>query len=427
MSRMVGIAHILLSSITFGGTKEIMSVKLLDFYTSLDVKSKKTDLTIVPFQFDTVVDEEGIVKAKGLDGQLYDTHSEASFYSVIGANDKKYRVFAFIGKPATPAPKSGYPAVVLAHGGAGISYFEWVEHWVSRGYVAIAPDLGGHYAKSGLARNELNTKGVPNGKLEDMGSFCETEDLSNSWMYFATVALGSAINALYEYAEIDSEKIALVGISWGGVLALHAVGVEKRFKAASIVYSSAYLSSSKWTQETYNLKSLKKDELAVYREYLDPSNSIRLITQPILFTAGMDDVAFTWLNRCATTQRIESDKTFAYRAQFAHGHWEGWTPKEAYAFTDTVFGLRKMLPTISLKEMGGELQILMQNEEEIEKVYIGFTIEKPDREVNQLFEEYPIEPKEGKYTFVLPKETTACFARYVLKDGTTFSTDIKIL
>ena len=404
-----------------------MAVKLFDFYKSLDVKSKKTDLTIVPFQFDTAVDEDGMVKAKGLDGKLYTTKSEAGFYSVIGANDKKYRVFAFIGKPTTPAPKSGYPAVVLAHGGAGISYFEWVEHWVARGYVAIAPDLGGHYAKSGLARNELNPAGIPNGTLKDMGSFLETQDVLNSWMYFGTIALGSAINALYEYAEIDSEKIALVGISWGGVLALHTAGAEKRFKAASIVYSSAYLSSSKWTKETYALKDLTEKECLTYREYLDPSTSLQHITQPILFTAGMDDTAFTWLNRNATTQRIESDKTFAYRAQFAHGHWEGWTPQETYAFTDAVFGLRKTLPNISLKEMAEEVQIDIKNESQIEKVYLGFTVEKLDREVNQHFEEYPIVSNEGKYTFVLPKKATACFARYVLKDGATFSTDIKIL
>lgn len=404
-----------------------MKKKLIDFYKSLDIKNKKADLTIVPFEFDTLIDEKGNVKAKGLDGKLYDARSEAGFYSVIGANDKKYRVFAFIGKPATPAPKSGYPAIVLAHGGCGISYFEWVEHWVSRGYVAIAPDLGGHYAKNGLERNELNSKGIPNGKLEDMGSFFETQDLMNSWMYFCTVALGSAINALYEYAEIDSKKIALTGISWGGVLALHTAGAEQRFKAVSIVYSSAYLLSSKWTKETYDLKSLTEDELAVYREYLDPSNSIPYITQPILFTAGMDDIAFTCLNRSATTQQIESDKTFAYRPNFAHGHWEGWTPQETYIFTDAVFGFRKPLPSIFLKEIEGQIQIYVQNEEEIEKVYLGYTVEKLDRAVNQRFEEYPIESNVGKYTFFLPKEATACFARYVLKDGTTFSTDIKIL
>ena len=99
-----------------------MNTRLLDFYKSLDVENQKTELTITPFEFNTEVDQNGALKAKGLDGVLYDVHSEAAFYSVVGADNKKYRVFAFIGKPKTPAPKGGYPAIVLAHGGGGISY-----------------------------------------------------------------------------------------------------------------------------------------------------------------------------------------------------------------------------------------------------------------------------------------------------------------
>ena len=401
--------------------------KLLEVYKSLHVDKRNAELEIVPFQYNMQLDEFGKSKAKGLDLQLYDAHSEAAFYSVVGADNKKYRVFAFIGKPNTPAPKGGYPAVVLAHGGAGVAYFEWVEHWVSRGYVAIAPDLGGHYAKNGLERNIPNAIGTPEGEIKSMGSFFQTDDICNSWMYFSTIALGTAINALGEYAEINSEKVALVGISWGGVLALHTAGVEPRFKAVSVIYSSAYITYTSWAMDAYNVKSLTETQLATYREYLDPSASISHITQPILFTAGMDDPAFTALNRIATADGIQAEKTFSYKPHFVHGHWEGWTPMESYLFTDAVFALRPAIPSLSLDILDGVGQIVIQENNEVDKVYFCYTTEVLNRQVNQAYEETKVTFVDGKCVFELPDGVTACFARYVMKDGTSFSTNVMIL
>lgn len=403
-----------------------MNTKLLDFYKALNIENQKTDLTIVPFEFDTVMNQNGNRKVKGHDGVLYDLHSEASFYSVKGANDKAYKVFAFIGKPDAPAPESGYPAVVLAHGGAGIAYFEWVEHWVSRGYVAIAPDLGGHYAKNGLERNIPNEMGSPEGEVMRMGSFFQTNDVENSWMYFGVTALGTAINALQEYVKIDLEKLALVGISWGGVLSLHTAGVEPRFKAVSIIYSSAYITYTDWAMEANNVKSLTEDQLTVYRKYLDPSSSIQYITQPILFTAGTVD-PFTMLNRKATAEAIITDKKYAFRPNFTHGHWEGWTPVESYEFTDAVFGLRTPLPHISLEVIDGQAMAEISCVNGLDKVCICYTVDPLSRMINQSFEECEMAYIEGKYVCKLPKGITACFARYITDGGMSFSTDLKIL
>lgn len=398
--------------------------KLLEVYKSLHVDKRNAELEIVPFKYNMQLDEFGKSKAKGHDLQLYDVHSEAAFYSVKGVCDKTYRVFAFIGKPTTPMPKNGYPAVVLAHGGAGIAYFEWVEHWVSRGYVAIAPDLGGHYAKNGLERNLPNEIGSPEGEVERMGSFFQTNDVENSWMYFGVTALGTAINALQEYTKIDMEKLALVGISWGGVLSLHTAGVEPRFKAVSIIYSSAFITNTTWAMETHNVKSLMARELSIYGEYLDPSASIEGIRCPILFTAGMDDVAFTMLNRKLTIDKIQSCKTFAFRPHFVHGHWEGWTPMESYLFTDVALGISSALPSISMDVTDGVARIEIQNAQEKCKIYVCYTTEMLDRQVNQSYEEIQVDLTDAECIFELPNGTTACFARYIMKDGASFSTNL---
>ncbi len=399
--------------------------KLIDLYKQANVKDKAAGLTLAPFDFQKTQSEDGRYLAKGDDGVLYDVRSEAAFYNAVGANGRKYKVFAFIGKPRTPAPEGGYPAIVLAHGGGGRAYFEWVEHWVDKGYVAIAPDLAGQYGVSAEKRALANEQGAPEAKLQRYGSFFETDDVEGSWMYFGPFALGYAINALKEYAPINENKIALAGISWGGVLSLHTAAVEPRFSAVSVIYSSAFHWDTDWAMENHNVKTLTSEQLGVYKDYLDPAVALEYIQAPVLFTAGMDDAAFSTVNRKRTTELVSAQKQFSYFVHFPHGHWEGWTPKQSYAFTDAVFALSKPLVKIEATLGGAEVKIKVSDK--VEKVYLAYTQEEITHAKNVAWEEVEATKACRGYKATLPTGAKAYFARYEGEDGVQMSTDVYFL
>ena len=402
--------------------------KLIDLYKALDVKNVKTELAIAPFDFKAQADDNGVpCKVTGADGVVYERMNvQAAFYTAVCADGNKYKVFAFIGKPETPAPEGGYPAIVLAHGGGGCAYFEWVQHWVDKGYVAIAPDLRSQYAVSVEKRALANDNGAPYGiELDAMGSFQGTDRGEKSWMYYAPFALGFALNALKEYAPINEEKVALAGISWGGVACLHTAAVEPRFKAVSIIYSSAYHWDSEWAMDKHNVKDLTEEQLALYKEYFDPANTLDHIQSPILFTAGMDDAAFSTVNRTHTTEKVNADKRYAYFVSFPHGHWEGWTPKQSYAFTDEILGFRKPFAKIELTISGKEAKIKVSDK--VEEVYLAYTTEVITAEKNVVWEETAAKKACRVYKATLPENATACFARYGDSDGVSFSTDVYYL
>ena len=287
----------------------------------------------------------------------------AGYYTVGDRNE----AFCFVGYPKTEMPKNGYPAVVLVHGGEGYAFFEWVKHWTERGYVAIAPDLSGHCAKDANERLLENPKGGPSGygSIEDYTSDCP-------WLFFCVASVLAAMDVLSADERVDADKIVAQGISWGGFVLLTAASREKRLKAISVVYSSAFISDCEWGRAR-GLGSFSREELAEYNENIDPQSYLWEIEMPVLFTAGMDDGAFTVQNRNKTAENILSQKLFSYRRSFIHGHVEGWSQEETTEFFERILA-KKALPLLALAD--GETIVENIN---VTELFIVYTKEAPER------------------------------------------------
>ncbi|MGI6714425.1 MAG: alpha/beta hydrolase family protein [Bacilli bacterium] len=254
------------------------------------------------------------------------TNTRALYYSVE-TTKKTYRVFAFISLPKTKKPRSGYPAVIVLHGGNGAAYYEFTEKWAERGFVAIALDLSNKCATSILARNLINATNCPT----DYGS---TEDLftADPWQYFYTLAAMNAVDVLLGTNKVNPKKIYACGLSWGGFLNLSFVSVDQRISGASIIYSSAFIYETEWGNDPVRLGKFSKKQQEEYIGNIDPSNYLMNIKIPVLFTAGMDDLAFNCVQRKRTSSLISGPVYFAYRQNFKHGNFYGFEQEETYAF-----------------------------------------------------------------------------------------------
>ncbi|MCM8530330.1 MAG: hypothetical protein NE330_04150, partial [Lentisphaeraceae bacterium] len=69
------------------------------------------------------------------------------YYKNLEYKGKTSRVFAYYATPGTlkgdTSQDKNLPGIVLVHGGGGRAFEAWVKLWASRGYAAIAMDLGG--------------------------------------------------------------------------------------------------------------------------------------------------------------------------------------------------------------------------------------------------------------------------------------------
>ncbi|MBR5192717.1 MAG: dienelactone hydrolase family protein [Clostridia bacterium] len=344
---------------------------------------------------------------------------QAGYYNV----GKNNRVFAFMGVPKTPMPKGGYPAVVLVHGGLGYAYYEWVKKWTDNGYIAIAPDFDSQYAvgteyDKRYREDELERRRVENiaGGPRGYGSITETNS-DNPWVYFSVLSIKKALEVLLQENVINQEKVGLVGISWGGVLSLIASSVEKRFKAVEIFYSTGFISNSKFGY-TQGLKDLTEEQLEIYNNYLDPQTYLSKITQPIAFFAGTNDTAFVMKNRRRTTDLIKGNKTFSYRLNFPHGHFEVWEYNmEDLAFLDSVF-YGKTLPKAEIEIENGVCKLTNNN---AKKTTLVYTTEEFLSEDTCTWQEIEIE--NGT---LFPNGVTGYFVTATDKNKTRFSSNIVI-
>jgi cephalosporin-C deacetylase-like acetyl esterase len=148
------------------------------------------------------------------------------------------RVFAYLGRPAsaTGTTAARLPAILLIHGGGGRAFKDWARHWAERGYVALAMDTAGQ-GPDGSRHDQAGPS------QDDTVKFRPFQDgeVGDMWTYHAVGAVLRGHGLIASLPEVDRERIAVTGISWGGYLTGIVAGVDPALKAAVPVYGCGFL------------------------------------------------------------------------------------------------------------------------------------------------------------------------------------------
>jgi dienelactone hydrolase len=226
------------------------------------------------------------------------------------------RVFAYYATPGTlsgdPSKDKNLPAIVLVHGGGGTAFPKWAELWASRGYAAIAMDLTG----SGPRRKALPDGGPGAGHDMKFGAI----DLPDTeqWTYHAVADVIRAHSLIRSFPEVDADRTAITGISWGGYLTCIVAGLDNRFKAAVPVYGCGFLAeNSSWLNE---FAKMSDDQVAKWTQLWDPSQYVGSTSVPMLFVNGGLDVHYRPDSHAKTYALVHSPKNLHYVPHLPHGH-----------------------------------------------------------------------------------------------------------
>ncbi len=264
------------------------------------------------FQTPTIADAPGFA-ADGV---------KAIYYSGLPFHGKPTRVFAWLGLPKLEGGKKA-PGIVLVHGGGGTAYDDWVRLWTARGYAAIAMDTCGGLPRDSSAISKRNEQGGPPG----WGGF-DTVDESpkDQWTYHAVADAVLADSLLRSLPEVDSERIGLTGISWGGYLSCIIAGVDHRLKFVVPVYGCGFLAEdSAWLTD---FKKMGPERAARWTSMWDPCVYLKDATMPMLWVDGTNDFAYP-LDSLQKSYRLPTGpRTLCMKVRMPHGHPPGQTPEE---------------------------------------------------------------------------------------------------
>lgn len=264
---------------------------------------------------------------------------------------KPTEVFAFYASPATlgeAAPGTRFPGVVLIHGGGGTAFAEWVYLWAKRGYAAIAMDLAGSRPIAPIfdpvtgapvlnqaTKKETRTR-LPNGgpdqghpeKFDSIGG-----DVADDWPYHAAASVIRAHSLLRSFPEVDPERTAVTGISWGGYTTCLAASLDDRFKAAVPVYGCGFLFEGESVQKP-SIDRLAGRRDAWIKAY-DPSSLLTRCRVPILFVNGTNDIHYPLDSYQKSFDVVPGRKQLRIEVNMRHSHPAGWAPAEIGRFIDT--------------------------------------------------------------------------------------------
>lgn len=309
-----------------------------------------------------------------------------------------YRNEQFQGKPtdvfafyATPGSISGdkskdrnLPAVVLIHGGGGTAFAEWVWLWANRGYAAIAMDLSGRRPeapKFDEKTGELIRRRVKRTRLEHGGPEADHiakfqnvgGDITDDWQFHAVAAVVRGHSLIRSFPEVNADRTAVTGISWGGYMTCLVASIDDRFKAAVPVYGCGFLYEGESVQKRL-IDSLDEKKRAEWIRVYEPSAWLPKCRVPIFFVNGTNDKHYPLSSYLRSFNLVKSAKQIRIGVNMRHSHQAGWAPAEIGLFIDQHVNGGKPLPQLGSPKMEkNEVTAEVSSAVPLKKVQLHFT------------------------------------------------------
>lgn len=283
-------------------------------------------------------------------------------------NGHRRKTFCFYGLPNVREGEK-CPAVVLVHGAGGNAFYHWVQEWMKRGYAAISIDIN----CTKFENNDLENR-VPNfdaGELHIAGFDHVQKDPKDSWVYYAVSQIISAHSFMREISCVNRGKIGLVGISWGGVMSLIALGADERFALGGIIYSAGFITEDLLGEETHIFENYAKKRF--YDSFYDARNYAGNIRVPVIMNAGLEDGAFSPFARQRTCRLIKGGLELSIQKELYHDNESNFVNENVIAFFDDYcFGKKRRAKLIVSQERNS---VTFSCEQEIEKAALCYVEE----------------------------------------------------
>lgn len=330
---------------------------------------------------------------------------QALLYESVSYQGKPTKIFAYYGVPKGTPPPGGWPAIVIAHGGGGTAYAEYVKMWNSRGYAAISMDLYGKVPAPGVhpTERQLLNEGFP----DPYGDAPKAPH--DEWSYNVVSAIILAQSLLRGFPEIDPEKIGLVGTSWGGIHSCIAASLDSRFKVVVAIYGCGFLSHG-------------DDSISFHRRFRegppwwDPSRFLPEARMPFFWISGTTDEDFSPDMRQKSIDLTPG--TVATSLVIGLGHSDaGQAYPSVEKMVDSVLGRKSEFPKLGRPQIdGSKAWVAWEGGGMIKRADLCFTTGREER-ARRVWQTVPAKVKDGMVSAQLPEDVTAFFFNVYDKAG----------
>ena len=249
-----------------------------------------------------------------------------------------------------------------------MAFSKWVELWASRGYAAIAMDLAG---------NGPDKKRIPDGgpgQGHDMKFDQIEKPVTEQWTYHAVANVIRAHSLVRSFPEVDPERTAITGISWGGYTTCIVSGLDNRFKASVPVYGCGFLDENSCWMPIF--EKMSKENRSKWVKLWDPSQYTGSAAMPMLFVNGGQDFAYPPDSHSKTYGLVKTEKYLDFTPALPHGHIFD-KPMSVEVFIDSKLKGGAPLAKIGdVSSEGNQLVASVDSKTKLVKAQLHYTLDK---------------------------------------------------
>jgi dipeptidyl aminopeptidase/acylaminoacyl peptidase len=184
-----------------------------------------------------------------------------------------------------------------------------------------------------LAGQGPDNKPLPDGgPPQDDATKFQASEIKDAWTYHAVADVIRGVSLLANLPDVDSKRLGITGISWGGYLTCIVAGLDDRLRAAVPVYGCGFLD-----EDSYWVPILQKMPAADRKRWIenfDPSRYLPQCSMPVLFVNGTNDFAYP-LDSYQKSYRLVRDRALCITINMPHGHSRVGRPsRSGYLWTN---------------------------------------------------------------------------------------------
>jgi len=212
-----------------------------------------------------------------------------------------------------PVQQGRHPGILLLHGGAGTAQEDLALDWAQRGFVVVAPDLPGIADPTKVRNGSGAWKQVKYGE----GFFTVSPDATASVLFDGVLAAVQSLYLLRSLPDVNSHRIGVTGVSWGGYTTIMVAGLAgKDIRAAYSIYGSGHYDLGSAFQG--GLKSLPQGQAETWLRQLDARNYAPSIKARFFEAAASNDTFF-WIPAVSSTlAEIHAPKNLVFAPNSDH-------------------------------------------------------------------------------------------------------------
>lgn len=247
----------------------------------------------------------------------------------VGPKGSKAEFFAYYATPEGPAPKGGFPGMLLVHGGGGTAFPNYVQDFVKDGFAVLALDWYNQRPAPALTNVPPSEVTVPRVDLEGGRRQDHVANVSNMVL---------AHSLLRSFPEVNADRTVYVGLSWGSWYGSCVTAVDNRFKGACMIYLC-----DRHPQENVDEKAHRFVKGPFHKSMKVPSWWI-VWSQEV---NGLPSTLQAGWEACP----CEVGRTILHNLGHSHS---GFTAGAVHRMARAFVGLEPRLPRLSLGEMNGQ-------------------------------------------------------------------------